>query len=49
MTTPENKRKAVEGLASDIARGSNGRVSSEQAHKIAVETAQKNDRKKEGG
>lgn len=49
MTTPGNKQKAVEGLASDIARGSNGRVSSEQAHKIAVETAQKNDRKKKGG
>lgn len=49
MTTEKNKSKAVDGLASDIARGSNGRVSSEQAHKIAVETAQRNERKKKGG
>jgi len=41
----EKKRRAVHELAKQIADSSGGRISSEQAHKIAKETAQKRDRK----
>lgn len=45
MPNSESKSRAVDSLAKQIKENSRGKLSSEQAHKIAVDTAQKRDRK----
>ena len=47
MTTEDAKRKAVDKLARKIKENSRGKINSEQAHRMAVETAQRRERKQQ--
>jgi len=48
MSDEEKKSRAVHKLARQIKENSRGRLSSEQAHRIAIDTARKRERKKDG-
>jgi len=45
MPNNESKTRAVHELAKQIKENSKGKISSEQAHRIAIDTAQKRDRR----
>lgn len=45
MPSEEKKRKAVRELAEQITKSTGGKINSEQAHRMAVETAQRRERK----